>query len=64
MELELEEVDLGGQEVLEGPEMEVLLYSLVRNCCRMGRRRKLEVELLRSCSRKSWLHLREVKLRR
>ena len=44
-ELELEEVDLGGQEVLEGPEVELLLYSLVRNYCRMGRRRKLEVEL-------------------
>ena len=64
MELELEEVELEDQEVLEGLEVELLLYSLVRNCCRMGRRRKLEVELLRSCLRKSWLHLREVKLRR
>ena len=52
MELELEEVDMGGEEVLEGPEVELLLYSLVRNCCRMGRRRKLEVELVRSCLKK------------
>ena len=51
--LELEEADLGGVEVLEGPEEELHLYSLVRNCCRTERRRKLEGELLRSFSRRS-----------
>ena len=64
MELELEEVELEVREVLVGQEVELLLCSLVRNCCRMGRRRRLEAELSRSCVKKSWLHQREIELRR
>ena len=64
MELELEEVELEVREVLRGQEVELLLCSLVRNCCRMGRRRRLEAELSRSCVKNSWLHQREIELRR
>ena len=56
MELELEEVELEVREVLEGQEVELLLCNLVRNCCRMGRRRRLEAELSHSCVKKSSLH--------
>ena len=64
VEAELVEVELEVREVLEVQEVELLLCSLVRNFCRMGRRHRLEEELLHSCAKKSWLHQTETKLRR